>query len=79
MIPLPFGILRRFMPTYTYVCEYCEVGGYQFEEVKKVDDRHMGRCPKCGKTCKLIISPISGHYYRKPSPLFFANGQYEEF
>jgi len=34
------------MPTYEYVCDAC---GHEFEEVQKISDPPIDRCPKCKK------------------------------
>jgi putative FmdB family regulatory protein len=34
------------MPTYEYRCEAC---GHEFEEVQKISDPPIDRCPKCKK------------------------------
>jgi len=40
------------MPVYEYKCENC---GYQFEELQKINDKPLTRCPKCqGKLKKLF-------------------------
>lgn len=43
------------MPIYTYQCEV----GHQFEELRKVEDRHGELdCPKCGRSSGLVITPV---------------------
>jgi putative FmdB family regulatory protein len=34
------------MPTYDYVCDACE---HSFEEFQSMSDKHLKKCPKCGK------------------------------
>ena len=34
------------MPTYTYLCKSC---GHEFEELQKISEALLVRCPNCGK------------------------------
>jgi putative FmdB family regulatory protein len=34
------------MPTYQYVCDYCQ---YEFERFQSIKARPVRKCPKCGK------------------------------
>ena len=44
------------MPLYEYECRKCH---HRFEEIQKVSDRPVTRCPKCrtGRVQKLISAP----------------------
>lgn len=42
------------MPLYDYKCE-C---GEKFDKILPIDKRDEGICPKCGKKCKHIITPV---------------------
>jgi len=62
------------MPIYTYRCESC---GIQFELQQGFNDRHLLRCPECGKrSLRKVYLPVgilfkgSGFYatdHRSPS------------
>ena len=44
------------MPTYDYLCSKC---GHQFEEIQKMSDPVLTKCPKCkGKLKRLIGSGL---------------------
>ena len=34
------------MPTYEYECEAC---GHSFDEFQQISDKHLRKCPECGK------------------------------
>lgn len=63
------------MPIYEYACPNC---GTHIEEMQKVSDPALTKCPKCGKhDLQRVISHTSfqlkggGYYatdYKKPSP-----------
>lgn len=64
------------MPTYEYQCQKC---GHKFEELQKMTDKPLTKCPKCkkGKVIRLIgggaglIFKGSGFYetdYKRKSP-----------
>lgn len=35
------------MPTYDYECSAC---GHAFEEFQSISEKHLKKCPKCGKS-----------------------------
>ncbi len=65
------------MPTYEYECKAC---GYHFEELQRITDEPLKRCPRCSKSALRrlfggglgIIFKGSGFYttdYRKSSSI----------
>jgi putative FmdB family regulatory protein len=46
------------MPIYKYECPK----GHSHEELKRVDDRAEDKCPECGVTAKLVITPVHLDY-----------------
>ncbi len=62
------------MPTYTYECPICH---HRFEHRGKMEERYGVHCPKCDIPATLIMSPISGHYYDNPKPLYHKDGMYD--
>lgn len=40
------------MPIYEYECPKCGV----FEEIQKITDEALTKCPKCGKDVKRLVS-----------------------
>lgn len=40
------------MPLYDYTCKPCLI---DFDEVRRIDERHLAVCPKCGKKGELIL------------------------
>ena len=73
------------MPIYTYRCENC---GVQFEQNQKFTDKHLTRCPECGKnTLRKVYTPVgivfkgSGFYatdHRSPSGMNYGTKMAEE-
>ena len=63
------------MPIYTNKCPKCE---YRFEKKKSVDTRSVDNCPECGSLASLIISPIGGHIWKNPEPLYHKDGSYQD-
>ena len=50
------------MPIYEYQCPKCHK---KFEEIKSIEKRHDGKCPKCNTKGKLMPSRFS-HYWFNP-------------
>ena len=44
------------MPTYDYRCDHC---GHTFSAVQSFHDEPVGKCPKCGKRPRRLISASS--------------------
>ena len=60
------------MPVYEYACTGCK---HRFEESRKMTDRSLAHCPKCGERARKVFGAVgiilkgSGFYstdYRKP-------------
>ena len=49
------------MPTYDYECTSC---GHKFELSQKITDKHLDKCPKCGKKIKRLIGSGSGIIFK---------------
>lgn len=49
------------MPTYEYECQYCS---HAFEAFQKITDKHLEKCPKCGKKVKRLISSGLGIIFK---------------
>lgn len=49
------------MPTYEYKCAHC---GDVFEAFQKITDKHLDKCPKCGRPVKRLISSGSGIIFK---------------
>ena len=45
------------MPIYEYRCERCGV----FEEIQRITDQPLERCPQCGRKVRRLISSTSFH------------------
>lgn len=41
------------MPMYDYFCSGCE---HEFEEARRMEERHTAPCPSCGATASQVIS-----------------------
>src|SRR5438093_12501131 len=61
------------MPIYEYRCERCGV----FEEIQRITDQPLERCPQCGRKVRRLISSTSFHLkgsgwyvtdYARPGP-----------
>ncbi|GMT43513.1 MAG: FmdB family transcriptional regulator [bacterium] len=44
------------MPIYKYGCESC---GYKFEELQKVNDEPLEKCPECGRQVRRMVTHSS--------------------
>ena len=55
------------MPLYDYECLSCH---HEFEDVRRIDERHSVRCPRCGGGCKIIFKSVR-------EPRFFPEGWWE--
>jgi len=49
------------MPTYEYECTHCK---HTFEAFQQMSDKHIEKCPKCGKKIKRLISSGSGIIFK---------------
>ena len=49
------------MPTYEYECTVC---GHAFEAFQKITDKHLEKCPKCGKKVRKLISSGTGFIFK---------------
>lgn len=49
------------MPTYEYECAHC---GHSFEAFQKMSDKHLDKCPKCGKKIRRLISSGAGIIFK---------------
>lgn len=49
------------MPLYDFQCELC---GEEFEEVYKIDERHLAKCPACNGPVKQLMSPSKKDWFR---------------
>jgi putative FmdB family regulatory protein len=49
------------MPTYEYECPHC---GKRFETFQKITDKHLERCPACGRKPKRLISSGAGIIFK---------------
>jgi putative FmdB family regulatory protein len=49
------------MPTYEYECTAC---GHRFELFQKITEQPFGKCPKCNKKAKRLISAGSGLIFK---------------
>jgi putative FmdB family regulatory protein len=45
------------MPTYEYKCDAC---GHQFEELQKMSDPPVKKCPECGESVRRLITTFAG-------------------
>lgn len=45
------------MPCYEYECKKCGI----FEEIQKIKDKPLKKCPKCGDSVKKLISSNNFH------------------
>ncbi|MBI3934866.1 MAG: zinc ribbon domain-containing protein [Acidobacteria bacterium] len=41
------------MPLYEYQCTAC---GHRFEVIQKFSDKHLKKCPQCGKAVERLVS-----------------------
>ncbi|MBA7623462.1 hypothetical protein ES703_30858 [subsurface metagenome] len=49
------------MPTYEYFCESC---GYKIEKFQNMNDKHIKKCPQCGKELRRIIGTGVGVIFK---------------
>jgi putative FmdB family regulatory protein len=49
------------MPTYEYECTHCK---HTCEAFQQMSDKHIEKCPKCGKKVKRLISSGSGIIFK---------------
>lgn len=49
------------MPTYDYQCTSC---GHEFEIFQAMSDRPLGKCPKCNKKVRRLVSGGSGLIFK---------------
>ncbi len=41
------------MPNYEYLCKKC---GHRFEQIRKLSDKQLRKCPECGGVIEQVIS-----------------------
>jgi putative FmdB family regulatory protein len=49
------------MPTYEYECLSC---GHNFEASQKMTDKHINKCPECGKKVRRLIGSGAGIIFK---------------
>lgn len=50
------------MPIYCYKCDKCD---FEFEEIKKTDEKMDIFCPNCGEEKEISAVPTSGSFILK--------------
>ncbi|MDD5730815.1 MAG: zinc ribbon domain-containing protein [Candidatus Omnitrophica bacterium] len=49
------------MPNYDYECTEC---GHKFEAFQSITEKHLTKCPKCGKKLKRLIGSGAGIIFK---------------
>ena len=49
------------MPTYAYLCPSC---GHEYEQLQKITDKTLAKCPKCGTRGQRQISGGAGLVFK---------------